>query len=122
MGIPLQTILEKLPADRRKRIDDEVKLLVAEEQSLSALRKAQKLTQVRLAKKLGIKQESVSNIETRADMLISTLRGYVKAVGGELSLQVKFPDRPAVLLTTLASGRVIKKATKSTKARKRVSA
>lgn len=120
MGVPLQSILDKLPPERRKKIDDEVAALIAEEHSLAALRKAQKLTQVRLAKKLGIKQESVSNIESRADMLISTLRGYVKAVGGELSVQVKFPNRPPVELTSLSSGKAVKKAGKTIKPRKRV--
>jgi hypothetical protein len=35
-------------------------------------------------------------------MLISTLRHYVAALGGELELLVKFPNRPPVVLKNLA--------------------
>ena len=34
-------------------------------------------------------------------MLISTLRSYVKAVGGKLNLTVEFPDKPPVFLAGL---------------------
>lgn len=95
--------MEKLPETRRKKIDARAAELIAEEMSLRDLRKARKQTQVRLAKKLGIKQENVSRIEQRADLLISTLRGYVEAMGGKLHLVAEFPDRPAIELTGLAA-------------------
>jgi hypothetical protein len=38
-------------------------------------------------------QEGVSKIEKRSDLLISTLRGYVEAMGGSLSIIAEFPDR-----------------------------
>ena len=44
----------------------------------------------------------LSRLEKRSDMLLSTLRGYVDAMGGELDLVAKFPDRPAVRLKALA--------------------
>ena len=66
--------------------------------SLSDLRRARKLTQVRMAELLGIGQEGISRLEKRSDLLISTLRNYVSRMGGELDLIVRFPDRPAVLL------------------------
>lgn len=49
-------------------------------------RQAHKLTQKRMAQVLGIGQDSVSRLEQRSDLLISTLRGYVEALGGRLSL------------------------------------
>jgi hypothetical protein len=55
-------------------------------------------TQVAVGKRLKLRQDAVSKIETRTDMLISTLRGYLKAVGGELELVATFPDRPPVHL------------------------
>jgi DNA mismatch endonuclease, patch repair protein len=58
-------------------------------------------TQVRVARKMKVGQDSVSRVEKRADMLISTLRGYVKAMGGELDLVASFPDRPPVRLKDL---------------------
>ena len=101
MSVSLKAMFEKLPAERRSRIEARAQELVAEEKTLAELRKAQKLTQAKMARKLGIKQESVSNIENRADLLLSTLRNYVRAAGGELSLRVSFPDSPAIELMTV---------------------
>jgi transcriptional regulator with XRE-family HTH domain len=55
--------------------------LIAEEMSLQELRRARKLTQVRMAKELGIGQDGVSKLEKRADLMISTLRKAVEAMG-----------------------------------------
>jgi hypothetical protein len=71
--------------------------------TLRDLRRALDRTQVHLARELGVKQETVSRLEKRSDMLLSTLRGYVEAMGGELDLLVRFPDRPPVRLKTLAT-------------------
>lgn len=98
----LKDRMDKLPEARRKKIEARAAELIAEEMSLQDLRKARRQTQVRVAKTLGIKQENVSRIEQRADLLISTLRGYVEAMGGKLHLVAEFPDRPAIELTGLA--------------------
>jgi DNA-binding XRE family transcriptional regulator len=66
--------------------------------TLQALRKAHNLTQEALAAKLNIKQENVSRIEKRSDLLLSTLKGYVEAMGGELQLVVQFPNSPPIVL------------------------
>ena len=66
------------------------------------LRHARKLTQVRMAKKLGITQDSVSRLEKRSDLLLSTLRKTVEAMGGNLSLVAEFPDRAPVVLAGIA--------------------
>ena len=95
--------LDKLPPARRKKVEARARELVAEEMSLQDLRKARKQTQVRVAKELGIKQENVSRIEKRSDLLLSTLSGYVEAMGGKLRLVAEFPDRPPVALTGLAA-------------------
>jgi transcriptional regulator with XRE-family HTH domain len=78
--------------------------LVAEEMTLRELRQARKLTQVRVAKALGITQDSVSRLEKRSDLLLSTLRKTVKAMGGNLSLVAEFPDRPPVVLSGISEG------------------
>lgn len=75
--------------------------LIAEELNLREVRRLRKLTQARLSKKLKIGQEGVSRIETRSDLYISTLRGYVEGVGGKLKLVVELPDRPPVILAGL---------------------
>jgi transcriptional regulator with XRE-family HTH domain len=71
--------------------------------TLRELRRARKLTQVRMAKKLGISQDGVSRLEKRSDLLLSTLCKTVKAMGGSLSLVAQFPDRPPVVLSGIAA-------------------
>jgi DNA-binding XRE family transcriptional regulator len=101
----LQEIMNSLPAERRAKIDARAEALIAEEMTLRDLRKAQDLTQERMAELLGVGQESISRLEGRADMLLSTLRGYITAMGGSLDLVVRFPDRPAVSLSALSASR-----------------
>ena len=67
------------------------------------MRYAHKLTQKRMAEVLGIGQDSVSRLEQRSDLLISTLRGYVEAMGGRLSLIAEFPNQDPVVLAGLAA-------------------
>lgn len=51
--------------------------------TLAKVREAGKLTQAQLAAELGVTQGAVSQMERRGDMLLSTLRGYLTAVGAE---------------------------------------
>jgi transcriptional regulator with XRE-family HTH domain len=103
MAVGLEEKLARLSGERRVRVDARAAELIAEEMTLRDLRRAQGRTQVHLARALGVKQETVSRLEKRSDMLLSTLRGYVEAMGGELDLLAKFPDRPPVRLKTLAA-------------------
>jgi transcriptional regulator with XRE-family HTH domain len=99
----LKERMDKLPKTRRKKVEERAAELIAEEMTLQDLRKAMTQTQERVAKKLGIKQENVSRIEQRTDLLISTLRGYVEAMGGKLHLLAEFKGRPPVELSGLAA-------------------
>ena len=99
----LREEIEALPEDRRKRVEELAAALIAEEMTLRDLRKARNQTQARVAEKLGINQENVSRIEQRSDLLLSTLSGYVEAMGGKLNLVAEFPDRPPVALTGIAA-------------------
>jgi DNA-binding XRE family transcriptional regulator len=58
---------------------------------LTELRKLEGITQVELAKKLGIKQPAVSQLEQQDDMQVSTLQRIVKALGGALEITVRLP-------------------------------
>jgi DNA-binding transcriptional regulator YiaG len=64
--------------------------------SLAALRRAFDLTQVELAERLGVTQANVAKIEQRHDLLVSTLRSYLDAIGGEIRIVVTFSDREPV--------------------------
>ncbi len=103
MAKSLEEKLSKLPPARRKRVAERAAALIAEEMSLQQLRRAHRLTQKHMAEKLGIGQEGVSRLEQRSDLLLSTLRNYIQAMGGDLSLVAQFPDRQPILLSGLAS-------------------
>jgi predicted nucleotidyltransferase/transcriptional regulator with XRE-family HTH domain len=60
--------------------------------SLAELRQARQLSQEALAERLGTRQASISKLEGREDMHLSTLRAYVGALGGKLDLTARFPD------------------------------
>jgi transcriptional regulator with XRE-family HTH domain len=59
---------------------------------LHELRKARDLSQVKLAEVLQVNQAAISKIEHRTDMYISTLREYIRAMGGDLQIVAKFPE------------------------------
>ena len=99
----LDRIRKQLSPARRKKIAARVATLIAEEKSLQELRQAHKLTQKHMAHVLGVGQDSVSRLEQRSDLLISTLRGYVEAMGGRLSLVAEFPNQEPVVLTGIAA-------------------
>lgn len=86
------------PAQRRK-VEERARELIAGEMTLRELRRARELTQVRLAEELGVTQDSVSRIERRSDLLLSTLRKTIEAMGGSLYLVAQFPDSEPVILT-----------------------
>src|ERR1700688_3081252 len=102
MATNVNDIIKKLSPARRKKVAARAAELIAEEMTLRELRHARKLTQVRMAKVLGITQDSVSRLERRSDQLLSTLRKTVEAMGGNLSIVVEFPDRAPVVLSGIA--------------------
>src|SRR5277367_472004 len=59
---------------------------------LDELRQARDMTQVHLAKILRVNQAAVSKLERRADMYVSTLQDFIKAMGGELTITARFPE------------------------------
>jgi len=99
----LDELLNQLPPERRAKVEARAAELIAEEMTLQDLRKARVLTQERMAQLLGISQDSVSRLERRSDLLLSTLRTYIAALGGRLELIVQFPDRPPVAIAGLSN-------------------
>ena len=102
MAVNVNDKIRHLSPSRRKKVEARAAELIAEEMTLRELRKARKLTQVRMARSLGITQDSVSRLEKRSDLLLSTLRKTVEAMGGSLSLVAEFPDRAPVMLSGIA--------------------
>jgi len=80
-------------SDNRQRVRDELQRMALDE-----LRSAKQLTQADMAEMLDVPQSSISRIERRADMYLSTLRNYIHAMGGVLQIQAIFPDGGAVVI------------------------
>lgn len=81
-------------ADNARRVRGELQRMALDE-----LRRAKQLTQADMAEMLDVPQSSISRIEQRADMYLSTLRDYVHAMGGVLQIQAVFPDGGTVAIS-----------------------
>ena len=99
----LEDVLEALPKTRREAIERRGAELHAEHFTLKELRKARELTQRELAKVLNVTQENISNLEKRSDIMVSTLRNHIEAMGGELNITVKFPTHEPVHLAGIGT-------------------
>lgn len=75
----------------RKRAKEKTQAFL-EAMPLQELRHARNLSQEQLAQTLSVKQAAVSKLEKRTDMYISTLRNFIKAMGGDLEIIARFPD------------------------------
>lgn len=101
MGKTLQDMIGTLPKARQKKIDARYHQLKGEVESLAALRKAAGKAQVDIATAMNVSQPQVSKIEKNSDMYLSTLRSYVKALGGDIELMVRLPSGEAIELQGL---------------------
>jgi len=116
----LKNKMKGLSLAQRKKVEARAAELIAEEMTLRELRHARKLTQVKMAKTLGVTQDSVSRLEKRSDLLLSTLRKTVEAMGGNLSLVAEFPDRAPVVLSGIAEDHATQKSKPKATSRRRV--
>ena len=92
---------EKIESDpeRRERMEEKRKAYDAV-LNLAELREAKGLTQAELATRLGVSQPNVSKLEAAAAsphagaIYLSTLGGYIAALGGHLEVRAVFPEHP----------------------------
>lgn len=82
----------------KARYDAVLAEIAARQATLRRLREARALTQSTLADLLEMDQSEVSRLERRSDMLLSTLKRFIEATGGELHLVVRYPDSGPVEL------------------------
>lgn len=87
---------------RKQKVESKERQVV----TLKELRKTAKQTQKDLADALGVGQDTISRLEKRSDMLISTLQHYVESIGGRLELVAVFPDRPPMVIDRLAQDKL----------------
>ena len=78
-----------------------VEILAIKVETLKDLRKATLHTQQDLAIALGVGQGTISRIEKRNDMLVSTLQHYIESVGGTLHILATFPNRSPLIVEHL---------------------
>jgi DNA-binding XRE family transcriptional regulator len=129
MGTKLSDMMRRLPKARRSRIAARAQEMREQIEGLQSLRKAAVKTQAEIAKSLGVSQPSVAKIERQADMYLSTLRSYVEATGGKLSLVVHLKDGTSVELSSFtdlpqqasrANGRAASKSNSRSRSQARV--
>ena len=97
--VSLEEVIARESPEIQKKVEEGAEELAVELATLREIRKRQNITQVALAEDLGIGQEGVSRLERRNDTLVSTLRKTIEAMGGDLHLVAKFPDRRPVELS-----------------------
>ena len=102
--VSLQDMIASMSPEDQEAIRIRSQELIEQELTLRDLRKAMGQTQEALAAKLGVKQENVSRVEQRADLLLSTLGSYVQAMGGKLKLTVEFEGRAPLVLAGFSTG------------------
>lgn len=102
MGRTLHDRLSTVPPERRDRIARRRDEMLAEIDTLQALRKRVGRPQTFLARKLGISQPAVSKLENQTDMTLSALRDYVGAIGGTVDIVIRMPGHAPVRLETLS--------------------
>jgi DNA-binding XRE family transcriptional regulator len=120
MTVSLKSMMDKLTPDRRLAVQRHTAELVAQEMALKKLREAFALTQENVAKSMSVGQETVSRIEgQQKDLRLSTLRKYIAALGGDLELVARFPDKSVKLLDLTVVKPLAKRRTTKSKASKK---
>ncbi len=93
----ISKLYKDMNADDLRIIEKGKELLLMEVDLISKLRKDRELTQEELAAIMEIRQSAISQIENQEDVLVKTLEKYIHALGGELEVRAKFPDRTVTL-------------------------
>lgn len=81
--------------ERRARVD-EMKHAMRDAVRLARLREAQGVSQESVAGEMHVSQGRISQIEHADDLYVSTLSGYVTALGGRLEIAAVFPDEERI--------------------------
>jgi len=114
MGKSLAAKIAELSPEAQQRVSNRTAELIDQELAIRDLRKAMAKTQAQIARKLDVGQVAVSRIEQRSDLMISTLRSYLRAIGADLELRAVFKNRPTVKLVGFSDlSRVSKPASKA---------
>ena len=91
MAKKFSELRKKMSSESQERAKAKTKVMLSK-MALNELREARRLTQEQLAERLHVKQPAIAKIERRADMYLSTLRGVIRAMGGEMEILAVFPE------------------------------
>ena len=98
MTVTSKQMMARLTHAERKAVEKRAAELIAKEMRLRDVREAFALTQERMADRMNVGQETVSRIDAQTrDMRVSSIAKYLAALGGELELVARFPDRTVTL-------------------------
>ena len=107
MSTTLHSIIKEFSDEDQKFIQRKASALAEEmirhADSLAEVRTALVKTQDEVARVLKVKQNAVAQLEKRSDLLLSTLRKYVEAMGGELAVAVRTGTGTVIMLDSLSS-------------------
>jgi DNA-binding transcriptional regulator YiaG len=91
MARKFQELVDKMSPEHREASELRAREIL-EQMRLRELRRAMKLSQDEIATTLKMSQPGVSKLEQRVDLFVSTLRNYIRAMGGELEIIARFPE------------------------------
>ena len=106
MGRTLKDVMDGLEPDRRAHVGAHAGESHQEYLTLKKFRSHMELTQTALARNMGVAQATIAQLEQRNDIHVSTLRKYVEALGGTLSIIADMPGQGPVPLTGLGDRRL----------------
>lgn len=84
-------LIAEMSPERQARVAERTAQMIRE-MPLHELRQARQLSQEALADALETSQSSISKLERRVDVYVSTLRRYIESMGGELDIIARFPE------------------------------
>jgi DNA-binding XRE family transcriptional regulator len=93
--MPGHTSYDKLRKQMRpeqRAASDRLAKKMLDDLALAELRKHRKITQTELARRMGVKQSTLSKLERQRDMQITTLDRVIRGMGGRLEIIVQMPD------------------------------
>ena len=95
--VPFSDLTKHFTEEDRRIVEKTKEVLFMEYELVAQLRKDCDLTQKELAEILEIRQAAISKIENQEDVLVKTLERYIRALGGELEIRAKFPNKIVTL-------------------------
>lgn len=96
MARSFNTLREKMSPQRQEQAKERTNEML-EELALQDLRKALNLTQEQVAIIMKTNQAAASRMENQSDIYVSTLRKFIRALGGEIKIVATFKDREVVI-------------------------